>query len=68
MYKARQNTFYKGDKEREKKIKGKHEPRLCCGQRGSMRADIKVQRMDRDDRGKVWKPYETTGREKGREI
>lgn len=31
-------------------------------------ADIKVQRMDRDVRGKVWKPYETTGREKGKEM
>lgn len=33
-----------------------------------MRADIRVQRIDRDVRGKVWKPYETTGREKGKEM
>lgn len=45
----------------ERKTKG---PRLCCG----VGADIKVQRMNRDDRGKDWKPYETTGIEKGREI
>lgn len=25
-------------------------PFLCCGQRGSVRADIKVQMMDRDER------------------
>lgn len=48
-------------------MKGEQGPRLCCGQRGSMRADIKVLRMDRDERGKVWMPYETTGREQARE-
>lgn len=32
-----------------------------------MRADIKEERTDRDERGKVWDPYETTGRGKGTE-
>ncbi|KAG7238367.1 hypothetical protein INR49_030959, partial [Caranx melampygus] len=36
-----------------------------CGRKW---ADIKVQRMDRDERGTVWKPYETTGRARGSEI
>lgn len=45
-------------------MQGEQGPGLCCG----VGADIKVQRMNGDDRGKVWEPYETTGTEKGREI
>lgn len=52
------------ERERREREQG---PRLCCGQHGSVRADIKVQGMDRDERGKVWKPYETTGKERERE-
>lgn len=67
MYKARQKQII-GETKSKRKIKGELGPCLSCGQRGSVRADIKGQRMDRDERGKVWKPYETTGREKGKEI
>lgn len=50
-------TDYKRDKaktEYKRQTKSdrtmKRESCLCCGQRGSMMADIKVQRMDRDER------------------
>lgn len=38
---------------------------LCCGQRGSMWADIKVQSVHRDERGKVWEPYKKQERRNG---
>lgn len=31
-------------------MKSEQDPCLCCGQRGRKWADIKVQRMDRDER------------------